>query len=53
MENRKVIGMIIPTTDNSFFSALAHYIESHLAGYGYRMLLCDSNNNSENERRNE
>ncbi|MBQ2213780.1 MAG: substrate-binding domain-containing protein [Erysipelotrichaceae bacterium] len=50
MENRKVIGMIIPTTDNSFFSALAHYIESHLAGYGYRILLCDSNNNSENER---
>lgn len=48
--NRKNIGMIIPTTDNSFFSSLAHNIESILNKKGYNLLICDSNNNSDNEK---
>lgn len=48
--NSKNIGMIIPTTDNSFFSSLAHNIESILNKKGYNLLICDSNNNSDNEK---
>ena len=48
--NDKNIGMIIPTTDNSFFSSLAHNIESILNKKGYNLLICDSNNNSDNEK---
>lgn len=38
------IGMIIPTTDNSFFSALSHYSEEYLSDKGYELLLCDCHN---------
>ena len=48
--NDKNIGMIIPTTDNSFFSSLSHNIESILSKKGYNLLICDSNNNSDNEK---
>ena len=48
--NSNNIGMIIPTTDNSFFSSLAHNIESILNKKGYNLLICDSNNNSDNEK---
>ena len=48
--NNKNIGMIIPTTDNSFFSSLSHNIESILSKKGYNLLICDSNNNSDNEK---
>lgn len=48
--NSKNIGMIISTTDNSFFSSLAHNIESILNKKGYNLLICDSNNNSDNEK---
>lgn len=46
----KTIGMIIPTTDNSFFSSLAHNVESILSDKGYSLLVCDSNNNSDGEK---
>ena len=45
----KNIGMIIPTTDNSFFSSLAHDIEKKLPE-GYKLLICDSRNNADREK---
>ena len=45
----KIIGMILPTADNSFFSSLAHTAEQALAGKGYRLLVCDSGNDAEKE----
>ena len=48
--NNNVLGMIIPTTDNSFFSSLAHYCEEYLSEKGYELLLCDSNNSADREK---
>ena len=47
---KDLIGMIVPTTDNSFFSSLAHYAEEYFNKKGYELLLCDSNNNVEREK---
>ena len=48
-ENR-MIGMIIPTTDNSFFSSLAHNVEVSLNEKGYSLLLCDAHNDVTREK---
>ncbi|WP_195837023.1 substrate-binding domain-containing protein [Sharpea porci] len=48
--SNKVIGMIVPTTDNSFFSSLTHYVELILDKNSYKLFVCDSNNNSEREK---
>ena len=45
-----MIAMIIPTTDNSFFSSLAHFSEEHLHDKGYELLICDSDNSVEREK---
>lgn len=49
MDN-KTIGMIIPTTDNSFFSSLAHNVEVSLSEKGYHLLLCDAHNDVAREK---
>lgn len=46
----KTIGMIIPTTDNSFFSNLAHAAEKYMAAKGYQVLIADSGNDPEREK---
>ena len=46
----KTIGMIIPTTDNSFFSNLAHAAEKYLSQQGYEVLIADSGNDPEREK---
>ncbi|MBE6127944.1 MAG: LacI family transcriptional regulator [Erysipelotrichaceae bacterium] len=46
----KTIGMIIPTTDNSFFSSLAHAVEKNMAAKGYQVLIADSGNDPEREK---
>ncbi|MBR4471851.1 MAG: substrate-binding domain-containing protein [Erysipelotrichaceae bacterium] len=48
--NNKTIGMIIPTTDNSFFSSLSHDCEGYLSDKGYTLLICDSDNNVDREK---
>ena len=50
MENKKMIAMILPSTDNSFFSSLAHFSEEYLSSKGYELLICDSNNSVEREK---
>ena len=45
----KKIGMIIPTTDNSFFSFLGHQVQKQLRD-DEQLFLCDSSNSSEKER---
>ena len=45
----KVIGMIVPTVDNAFFSALASSAAKHLYDAGYQALICSSDNDVEKE----
>lgn len=49
-ENNKTIGMIVPNTDNSFFSALVHNTERSLSDQGYRLLICDCHNDVQREK---
>ncbi|ACT03823.1 LacI family DNA-binding transcriptional regulator [Paenibacillus sp. JDR-2] len=46
-----LIGLILPTVNNPFFSELAFYIESICAEKGYKVLLCNSSHSRENEER--
>ena len=46
----KTIGMILPTTDNSFFSSLVHYVEKYLNEQNIHLLICDSHNSSKREK---
>lgn len=48
--NNKKIGMIIPATDNSFFSSLAHNSEEYLNNKGYELLICDAHNDVSREK---
>ena len=52
MQNEKrLIGMIVPTVDNSFFASLACEVENHLSGRQYDLLLCSSANSAEREKK--
>ncbi|MGY3745718.1 LacI family DNA-binding transcriptional regulator [Vagococcus salmoninarum] len=46
----KFIGLIIPTTANPFFGELTYYIEKSLSKLDYKLLICNSINESENEK---
>lgn len=46
----KFIGLIIPTTANPFFGELTYYIEKYLSKQDYKLLICNSINESENEK---
>ena len=50
MSNNQTIAMIIPTTDNSFFSSLAHNVEVSLNEKGYQLFLCDAHNDVTREK---
>ena len=45
-----MIGVIIPTVDNTFFSSLAHSIEKEMSKRGYKTVICDCDNNAEKEK---
>ncbi|UQF37542.1 LacI family DNA-binding transcriptional regulator [Vagococcus lutrae] len=47
----KLIGLIIPTTSNPFFGELTYHIEKHLSKLDYKLLVCNSINESENEKK--
>ena len=46
---RKHIGMIVPTMDNSFFSSLAVQIEKTMALKGYQTVMASCHNNADKE----
>lgn len=46
----KTIGLILPTTDNSFFADLAMELSTQAMQEGWELLISSSNNNAEKER---
>ncbi|HHX62945.1 MAG TPA: LacI family transcriptional regulator [Epulopiscium sp.] len=48
-KSSKLVGLMLPTITNPFFSELAFYIEDELYLKGYKMLLCSSQTNSDKE----
>ena len=51
-KSSKIIGVIVPNIENPFFNELAKAIEEEAYRNGFRILLCNSNNDSEKERSN-
>ena len=45
----KIIGVIVPNIENAFFGELARAIEEEAYQNNYRILLCNSQNNTEKE----
>ena len=48
--DQALIGMIVPTLDNSFFSSLAVQIEKEMAKRGYRLLVAGCGHDAEKEK---
>jgi len=48
-KSSKIIGVIVPNIENAFFSELARAIEEEAYQNNYRILLCNSQNNTEKE----
>lgn len=48
-KSSKLVGLMLPTITNPFFSELAFFIEDELYLKGYKMLLCSSETNSKKE----
>lgn len=48
----RIIGMIVPNIENPFFNELAKAIEEESYRRGYRLTLCNSNNDLEKEKKN-
>lgn len=48
-KSSKIIGVIVPNIENSFFGELARAIEEEAFKNGYRILLCNSLNDTEKE----
>lgn len=48
-QSSKIIGVIVPNIENPFFNELAKAIEEEAYENGYKILLCNSNNNEEKE----
>lgn len=48
-KSSRIIGVIVPNIENPFFNELAKAVEEEAYRNGYRILLCNSNNNTEKE----
>ncbi len=48
-KSSKIIGVIVPNIENAFFGELARAIEEEAFRNNYRILLCNSQNNTEKE----
>lgn len=48
-KSSRIIGVIVPNIENPFFNELAKAVEEEAYRNGYRILLCNSNNNAEKE----
>lgn len=51
-KSSKIIGLIVPNIENPFFSELARVIEEESFLHGFRLLLCNSNNDVKKEQIN-
>lgn len=51
-KSSRIIGMIVPNIINPFFNELAEAIEKESDRLGYRLTLCNSNDDIEKEKRN-
>lgn len=45
----KTIALIVPTIWHPFFSEFAYYVEENISKNGFKLLLCNSDNNNQNE----
>ena len=48
-QSSRIIGVIVPNIENPFFNELAKAVEEEAYKNGYKILLCNSNNNTEKE----
>ncbi len=48
-QSSRIIGIIVPNIENAFFGELARAAEEEAYRNGYKILLCNSNNNTEKE----
>lgn len=48
-QSSKIIGIIVPNIENLFFNELAKAVEEEVFKNGYKLLLCNSNNDTEKE----
>lgn len=48
-KSSRIIGIIVPNIENAFFGELARAAEEEAYRNGYKVLLCNSNNNTEKE----
>ena len=51
-KSAKIIGLILPNIQNPFFNEMAQAIEGEAYRRGYRLMLCNSDNNLEKEQNN-
>ena len=49
MSKSNFVVFIIPTVNSPFFSELSYYMQQELQRHAYKMILCNSNNSSEEE----
>lgn len=49
MNRTNTVALILPTIWHPFFSAFAYYVEEALSERGYKLFLCNSDNNAEKE----
>jgi LacI family transcriptional regulator len=45
----RTLGIVLPTIDNEFYSAIFHGIEDHSSEQGYNVFLCDTNEDPQEE----
>lgn len=48
-QSSRIIGVIVPNLENPFYNELAKAVEEEAYRNGYKLLLCNSNNNTEKE----
>ncbi len=51
-KSARIIGVILPNIQNPFFNGMAQAIEEEAYSRGYRLMLCNSDNNLEKEKNN-
>lgn len=49
-KSTNTIGLILPSIVNPFFNKIAEAVEKRAKNKGYRVILCNSNNDAENEK---
>ena len=50
-QRSQMVGLIFPTVANPFYGEMVYRLESYLAEEGYRVILCNSDDHPEQEKR--